>query len=110
MIRRLLLMPAVLGLAACQATLPSAPVTAQTVTYHCEDGRTVQASYADTDTAVLTLDGHVHQLRIAISASGARYVGDGWQWWTKGLRDGQLAPLPAGETYASARGTPCQVR
>ena len=110
MIWDLLLISAVLALAACQAALPPAPVTAQTVTYHCEDGRTLQASYPDTDTAVLALDGRIHRLHIALSASGARYTGDGWQWWTKGLRDGQLAPLQAGEKYASALGVACQVR
>ena len=107
MIWHFLLIPAVLALAACQAALPPAPLTAQTVTYRCEDGRTLQASYPDTDTALLTLDGRVHRLRVAISASGARYVGEGWQWWTKGLRDSQLTPLPAGETYASAASVAC---
>jgi membrane-bound inhibitor of C-type lysozyme len=110
MIWHLLLIPAALGLAACQASRSPAPGTAKTMTYHCDDGRTVQASYPDTGTAVLTLGGQVHHLRITLSASGARYAGDGWQWWTKGLRDGQLAPLQAGETYASIPGVTCQVR
>lgn len=98
-----------LSLAACQASLPPAPVAATgTSIYACDDSRTVQATYPDTDTAVLVFDQQAHRLHTAISASGARYVGDGWQWWTKGMQQASLAPLQPGESYASAAGVACQ--
>lgn len=102
--RALLIVPALL-LAGCQTPAPSA--ASKTFIYRCDDGRSVQASYPGTDTAVLTLDGHPHRLHIARSADGARYVGDHWQWWTKGMHDAFLAPLNPGETYASASGVAC---
>lgn len=106
--RHLLLPASTLLLAACQTSLPAAPAVAtNTLTYTCDDGRTVQASYPDTDTAELTFDEHTHRLHIAISASGARYIGDGWQWWSKGMHQAWLAPLQAGESYASADAMEC---
>ena len=110
---------ALLGLAACnkpaeQAKAPEAPAAAPApaaatpTTYACDDGRSLKASYPDADTAVVELEGATHTLKIAISASGARYVGDGLQWWTKGMTDGQLSPLKAGEDIASAQGVNCK--
>ena len=78
------------------------------ITYACDDGRTVRASYPDTDTAVVEVDGKSRTLKIAISASGARYTGDGVQWWTKGMAQAQLSPLAAGEDIASAPGVNCK--
>jgi len=98
-------------LAGCQTpTSHPAPAASPPVTmiYTCTDGETVHAIYPDTNTAVIVLQGHTHTLHVAISASGARYIGDGWQWWTKGMHDGMLAPLGAGETIASATGVTCQ--
>lgn len=90
-------------LAACQPPRSTTP----SVAYRCDDGRQIQANYQGTDHAVLAVDGATHRLTIARSASGARYVGEGWQWWTKG---GQawLAPLRAGEDIASAPGIACR--
>lgn len=115
---------ALLGLAACnkpaeQAKAPEAPAAAAPAatpaqaaatptTYACDDGRSVKASYPDADTAVVELDGKTHTLKVAVSASGARYVGEGLQWWTKGMTDGQLSPLKAGEDIASAAGVNCK--
>lgn len=98
-------------LAGCQTpTTHPAPATvpASVVLYTCTDGQTVRASYPDTNTAVIVMQGHTHTLHVAMSGSGARYIGDGWQWWTKGMHDGMLAPLGAGETIASATGVTCQ--
>jgi membrane-bound inhibitor of C-type lysozyme len=67
----------------------------------------VQAAYPDTHTAVLTLDGQTRRLQVAVSADGARYVGDHWQWWTKGMHDAQLAPLKPGQTIASGQAVTC---
>ena len=69
-------------------------------TYTCSDGQTVQAAYPDTNTARVKIKGQTHLLHVAISGSGARYTGEGWQWWTKGMRDGMLAPLAKGQTIA----------
>lgn len=114
----------VLALAACergappanaQAAAPPKPVAAVPVnpdpgvrTYRCEDGRTVQAGYPDRNTAVVDVDGRAHPLKIAPSASGARYVGFGLQWWTKGMDEGRLSRLKDGETIASDPGVMCR--
>ncbi|WP_337189361.1 MliC family protein [Phenylobacterium sp.] len=74
--------------------------------YVCADGRIVRALYPDTETARLKLETGEQALKIAISASGARYVGQGLQWWTKG-EEASLAPLKPGEDIASAPGVAC---
>lgn len=61
--------------------------------YRCEGGATLVAAYPDTDTATLRYQGRTHHLRIARSASGARYVGDGLEWWTKGSGKGSEGTL-----------------
>lgn len=94
-------------LAACGISPPSPTTAAPATRYACSDGRVVTARYPDRATARLVIDGVAHVLKIARSADGARYVGDGWQWWTKGMRNGALAPLAGGETIASARGVAC---
>ncbi|MFC5566077.1 MliC family protein [Rubellimicrobium aerolatum] len=80
--------------------------------YSCEDGRVVDAAFlalGDRDLAVLSLDGaEPALLTIAASASGARYVGAGLQWWGKGQDEAMLAPLAEGEDIASAAGTTCR--
>lgn len=103
------LVPALAGtllLAACQTTAPLA--TSDVLTYHCGDGRQLQASYPTADIAVLELDGQTRRLHLARSADGARYIDTQWQWWTKGMHDGFLAPLQPGQTIATAAGTPCR--
>lgn len=100
----LLIVPALL-LLRCQTPAPA--TTAKVVTYTCDDGRTVQAVYPDTTTVLLTLDGRTRQLHTAVSADGARYVSDQWQWWTKGMHDARLAPLKPTEPIASASGVSC---
>ena len=109
-----------LGLSACNRAeekappapaVPAPPPAAAAMpasTYACDDGRTIRASYPDQDTAVVEIDGQTRTLKRAISASGARYIGDGFQWWTKGMGDGQLSPLAAGEDIASAAGVNCK--
>lgn len=100
--------PSTYTLASFKPAKKSAPASvANTITYTCDDQRTVKAVYPDRDTAVLTFDGDTHHLHVARSADGARYVGDQWQWWTKGMHEGRLAPLEAGETIASAKGVSC---
>lgn len=61
---------------------------AETATYACESGATISASYPDTETATIVYQEREHKMRIAVSGSGARYVGDGLEWWTKGSGPG----------------------
>lgn len=104
--KRALLIALILLLAGCQLPAPSA--TAKTTTYTCNDGRSVRAVYPDTNTAMLTFDGQSHRLHIAVSADGARYVSDEWQWWAKGMHKARLAPLKEGETIAAVSGVSCR--
>ena len=76
----------------------------------CADGREVRAVFVDPETLTLHIGDDTVEMRAAEAASGARYVGDGWQWWARGLQQAELAPLKTGETVASARGTACRVR
>jgi len=91
------------------AAMPAGPVASEpkVTTYRCEDGRTLKAGYPDRDTAVVTVGDHTYTLKIARSASGARYTGFALQWWTKGMTEGRLAPLKPGEEIASAEGVGC---
>lgn len=95
-----------LALSACTSP-PAVVAPAQALVYTCADGRAVKAVYPDTETAMLTLDGQTLKLQVAVSADGARYVDQHWQWWTKGMHQAWLAPLKAGETIASAAGVAC---
>ncbi|HLS19284.1 MAG TPA: MliC family protein [Paracoccaceae bacterium] len=81
--------------------------TAEVIRYECADGSVVKARYPAADRAEISHDGQVIEMRIAISGSGARYIGDGWEWWTKGMSEGTLTPLAAGEEVASADGVFC---
>jgi membrane-bound inhibitor of C-type lysozyme len=102
--RWIALAAAALLLEACQ---PVRPDTAG-LSYRCEDGSVVQASYPDAGHARLILRAKPHRLAIARSGSGARYTGPGWQWWTRGMRQASLAPLLPGEKIASAPGMACE--
>jgi membrane-bound inhibitor of C-type lysozyme len=101
-----------LALAGCgrHAAPPPTPAAAQPVkpatVYHCADGRTVQARY-DGRRAELQVGGRRYALAAAMSASGARYVGEGLQWWTKGLEHGRLSVLKPGEQVAADPGVAC---
>lgn len=77
------------------------------ISYKCEDGSVVEASYPTTETATVLIDGKTVEMTSAVSASGARYTGGGWEWWTKGSTEGMLAPLAEGEETASAKGINC---
>ena len=84
---------------------------ADTVTYYiCEDGSTIAARYPTPDTARILHEERSIDLNLARSASGARYVGEGWQWWTKGMIEGTLTSLAANEEVASASGLACAAR
>lgn len=113
MMRHAGFLAALLLTAACQqdqAPEPPAPTAAAKYIYDCADGTTVTAWYPTTDTARLRLRDQTIEMKIAISASGARYVSDRWQWWTKGPDQAWLAPLAPGEEIASAPGLTCTGR
>ncbi|MBA4795193.1 MAG: MliC family protein [Phenylobacterium sp.] len=101
--------PSLAGAPSAQALGGGAALGENALSYRCEDGRTLRAAYPDSDTAILELAGETHRLSVARSASGARYVGEGWQWWTKGMADGMIAPLAPGEDIASAESVNCKV-
>lgn len=63
------------------------------MTYQCEGGRDVRVSYPSDSTAIMVYDGRTLQMTIAVSASGARYVGEGLEWWTKGSGPGSSGTI-----------------
>ncbi len=89
-----------LALAGCSNPEPDPPASSAAVadasaplTYRCESGRTVEASYPTDSTAVVQYEGQTYPMTIAVSASGARYVGGGFEWWTKGSGPGSEGTL-----------------
>lgn len=50
----------------------------------CQSGAVINATYPDTDSAVVLYRGYKLPMKIAASASGSRYVGEQLEWWTKG--------------------------
>jgi membrane-bound inhibitor of C-type lysozyme len=122
--RAALLIAAILPLSACNksqepvAPPASEPDTApgpsgevnppvKVVTYECADGQKIEVGYPTPDSAVLKTREHSYNLVIARSGSGARYVGYGLQWWTKGMVDATLSKLKPGEDIASEQGLSC---
>lgn len=67
---------------------PSPPIS-----YACESGRSLNVRYLDSSSAELEYQGQSHVLRIARSASGARYAGSGLEWWTAARGDTEHATL-----------------
>jgi membrane-bound inhibitor of C-type lysozyme len=96
------------ALAWSQAQAGPQPVNpqVQVTTYRCRDGQTVVAGYPDSQTAVVTVRNHAYNLKLARSASGARYTGYGLQWWVKGAH-ASLASLRPGEDAAGRAGVDC---
>lgn len=82
----------------------------QKTTYHCPDGSFIDAWYPTADTARIVYQGRSIEMISTVSASGTRYVGGGWEWWTKGMSEGTLAPLAGGERIATASGLTCTAR
>ena len=61
--------------------------------YQCESGETIAAAYLSTDTARVQYKGRSYSMQIAVSGSGARYVGADVEWWTKGSGSGSEGTL-----------------
>lgn len=87
-----------LAAAACSQEAPPAPAAspveapvsqpAAAVGYACESGKTIAVTYPDAQTARVSYDGRDYVMTSAVSASGARYAGQGLEWWTAS-RNGQ---------------------
>lgn len=71
-----------------RATGPAARIT-----YQCESGTAIEASYPSDSTAIVEYGKHTLRMTLAVSASGARYVGGGLVWWTKGTGPGAEGTL-----------------
>jgi membrane-bound inhibitor of C-type lysozyme len=80
------------------------------VIYHCPDGTRVEASYVAPDRIYVTYMSRTMLMQPGPAADGVRYVGGGWQWWTRGRRDGTIAPVKPSESVASAPGQTCSWR
>ena len=87
------------------------------LTYLCANGQVVQAQYEDSDDTLMSIgqdgafvyiDGRGIRMLRGASASGVRYIGGGYQWWTRGLQTANLAPLGPNESTASTPGTECR--
>jgi membrane-bound inhibitor of C-type lysozyme len=64
-------------------TISSVTAASMGAKYACTNGSRVQATY-NGDKARLVLNGRVYLMTQAMSASGVRYIGGGYTWWTKG--------------------------
>ncbi len=67
--------------------------SASVYNYQCESGEKIVATYPTTDSAKIQYKGNDYDMKIAVSASGARYVGDDLEWWTKGTGAGAEGTL-----------------
>lgn len=82
------------------------------ITYRCESGRPLAASYPTDSSAFVRYQDATREMRVAASASGARYTGDGYKWWTRGTgpgSTGQLSRFRGGEATASEVLEECDV-
>lgn len=66
------------------AQMPAmASSTSSERSYRCESGEEIAASYPTSDSATVQYKGRSYSMKIAVSGSGARYVGNELEWWTK---------------------------
>lgn len=79
-----------LFLAACTQTASRKPAISDTQTnrirYVCDSGRPIDITYYNNG-ILLRYREKNYRLKTAISASGARYAGDGLVWWNKGTEN-----------------------
>jgi len=69
------------------------PPTSAVHNYRCDSGETVTATYSSSDSATVLYKGRNHNMQIAVSASGSRYVSGELEWWTKGSGPGSEGTL-----------------
>lgn len=82
--------------------VPEASVEAQTVSYACGSDVRLDIRYinaGDVSLAVFLVEGRTVVASASVAASGVRYVGDRYVWWTKGDA-ASLYDLMAGEDAA----------
>lgn len=75
-------------------------VESQSARYRCDDGRKVEVEYINAgpvSLAVLAFDGVFVVASNVIAASGARYAGDRYVWWSRGRDEATLETLGAPE-------------
>lgn len=61
--------------------------------YQCESGKLIMVLYPTDSTAVVEYDNRQFKMEIAVSGSGARYVGARLEWWIKGSGEGASGTL-----------------
>lgn len=101
--KRLFLLLAALPLVACTTTSNELnqnlePLPAKAISYQCDSGNRIIVTYPANETAEVKYMGDMYPMTIAISASGARYVGDGLVWWTKGNEGSMYKAIDNTET------------
>ena len=69
------------------------PSTSSAHNYRCDSGEAIAATYPSTDSATVQYKGSSYSMKIAVSGSGARYVGGELEWWTKGSGTGSEGTL-----------------
>ncbi|HEJ9412840.1 TPA: MliC family protein [Proteus mirabilis] len=67
-------------------------LAAKTETYDCE-GQKIRVSFPNDDLAVMDYNDELIVLKSVPAASGARYVGEGFQLWGKGSEEFNLATI-----------------
>ncbi|MES1951444.1 hypothetical protein S4A8_11326 [Salinisphaera sp. S4-8] len=76
------------------APAQAAPAPAvKLLTYRCESGARVRATYPTDSIALVRYRGETRELQVVRAASGVRYVNDDLEWWTKGSGTGATAML-----------------
>lgn len=63
------------------------------VVYSCDAISRRVVRYPDTHTAIFPYQGENHKLTLTKSENGARYLGDGLVWWSKGNDENAKASL-----------------
>ncbi|ERJ17944.1 hypothetical protein T35B1_12407 [Salinisphaera shabanensis T35B1] len=76
-------------------TSSSTPMTpaVQLLTYRCDSGATVRATYPTDTVALVRYQDTTQQLQVVRAASGVRYLNEDLEWWTKGSGEGATAML-----------------
>lgn len=74
-------------------TPEATPPTPSVHNYRCESGEVIAATYPSTDSATVQYKDTNYSMQIAVSGSGARYVGGDLEWWTKGSGAGSEGTL-----------------
>ncbi|MFD1091106.1 MliC family protein [Providencia vermicola] len=67
-------------------------LAAKTDTYNCE-GQKIRVSFPNEQLAVMYYSDELIVLKEAVSASGARYVGENFQLWSQGKNEFNLATI-----------------